>query len=166
MDPAPGNFPTTPNAFDASFNGGYWDGDAFVAKLSASGSELAYATFLGGGSHDSKRASQLTRPIGLTSPATRVFGLPHYARRIRWGLERLHGRLHRQARHGWNATHAHANADANPNPHRNANTHPNARRRGVGVRVGVAVGVGVCVGVGVGVGGVPPMASLAIKTSV
>ena len=48
-----GNFPTTPNAFDASFNGGYWDGDAFVAKLNASGSELAYATFLGGGSHDS-----------------------------------------------------------------------------------------------------------------
>ena len=50
-----GNFPTTPNAFDASFNGGYWDGDAFVTKLSASGSELAYATFLGGGSHDSGR---------------------------------------------------------------------------------------------------------------
>ena len=45
------DFPTTANAFDASHNGGYY-GDAFVAKLSASGSELSYATFLGGGDYD------------------------------------------------------------------------------------------------------------------
>lgn len=42
-------FPTTPGAFDRSFNGsGYGDGDAFVARLNASGSALDYATFLGG----------------------------------------------------------------------------------------------------------------------
>ena len=43
-------FPTTANAFDASHNGYYED--AFVVKLSASGSELAYATFLGGDDYD------------------------------------------------------------------------------------------------------------------
>lgn len=43
------SFPTTPGAFDMSHNGG-WDG--FVTKLSASGSVLAYSTFLGSGSDD------------------------------------------------------------------------------------------------------------------
>jgi len=38
------DFPTTPGAFDTSFNGG---GDAFVTKLSAAGSALTYSTFLG-----------------------------------------------------------------------------------------------------------------------
>ena len=42
------DFPTTPGAFDTSFNGPYGDPDAFVAKLKADGSGLAYATFLGG----------------------------------------------------------------------------------------------------------------------
>ncbi len=42
---ASSDFPTTPGAFDPSFNG---DWDAFVVKLSPDGSELAYATFLGG----------------------------------------------------------------------------------------------------------------------
>jgi hypothetical protein len=41
----PSDFPTTPGAFDTSFNGG---GDAFVTKLNASGSALVYSTFLGG----------------------------------------------------------------------------------------------------------------------
>src|SRR5215217_3201135 len=41
------NYPTTPNAFDTSFNGGFND-DAFVTKLNAAGSALAYSTFLGG----------------------------------------------------------------------------------------------------------------------
>jgi len=43
------DFPTTPGAYDTTFNGYY---DAFVAKLDASGSTLLYATFLGGSSLD------------------------------------------------------------------------------------------------------------------
>jgi hypothetical protein len=39
------DYPTTPGAFDTSFNGVF---DAFVTKLNASGSALAYSTFLGG----------------------------------------------------------------------------------------------------------------------
>ena len=45
------DFPTTPGAFDTTFNGGY-EGDAFVVKLSADGSDLDYATFLGGSGSD------------------------------------------------------------------------------------------------------------------
>jgi hypothetical protein len=47
-------FPTTPGAFDTSFNGGgpYYYGDAFVTKLNASGSALVYSTFLGGTDDD------------------------------------------------------------------------------------------------------------------
>jgi len=40
------DYPTTPGAFDRTFNGGF--ADAFVTKLNASGSALAYSTFLGG----------------------------------------------------------------------------------------------------------------------
>ena len=43
------DFPTTPGAFDTSYNGG---GDAFVAKLNPAGSALVYATFLGGSGSD------------------------------------------------------------------------------------------------------------------
>ena len=46
---ASGNFPTTPGAFDPSFNDFY---DGFVAKLDPAGSRLAYATFLGGHSYE------------------------------------------------------------------------------------------------------------------
>ncbi len=42
-------FPTTPGAFDRTWNDGY---DAFVTKLKPAGSALAYATFLGGGDWD------------------------------------------------------------------------------------------------------------------
>lgn len=41
------DFPTTPGAFDTTFNAS-GDYDAFVTKLNASGSALAYGTFLGG----------------------------------------------------------------------------------------------------------------------
>jgi hypothetical protein len=41
------DFPTTPGAFDQTYNG---DGDVFVVKVNASGSDLLYAAFLGGGS--------------------------------------------------------------------------------------------------------------------
>jgi len=44
------DFPTTTGAFDTSYNGG--DGDAFVFKLNAAGTGLAYATFLGGSNKD------------------------------------------------------------------------------------------------------------------
>ncbi len=40
------DFPTTDEAYDRIYNGGW--SDAFVAKLNASGSGLVYATFLGG----------------------------------------------------------------------------------------------------------------------
>lgn len=49
-----GDFPTTPGAFDVSYNGG--NRDAFVAKLNPEGSELAYASFLGGVDIDYGRA--------------------------------------------------------------------------------------------------------------
>ena len=45
-------FPTTPGAFDTSYN---TNEDAFVAKLNPSGSSLEYATFLGGGSDETGR---------------------------------------------------------------------------------------------------------------
>lgn len=48
------DFPTTPTAFDRSFNGGgpeYFI-DAFVTKLDASGSNLLYSTYLGGDRDD------------------------------------------------------------------------------------------------------------------
>ncbi|MCX7980546.1 MAG: SBBP repeat-containing protein [Bacteroidia bacterium] len=44
------DFPTTPSAYDTSYNGG--DKDVFVTKLSPDGSSLTYATFLGGSSDD------------------------------------------------------------------------------------------------------------------
>ena len=43
------DFPTTGNAFQQTFGGGY---DAFVTKLSANGSALVYSTYLGGSSND------------------------------------------------------------------------------------------------------------------
>jgi len=42
------DFPTTPGTFDTAFN----QQDAFVTKLNASGSALAYSTFLGGTNED------------------------------------------------------------------------------------------------------------------
>jgi hypothetical protein len=43
-------FPTTPGAFDISYNGGY--SDVFVSKLNASGTALVYSTYLGGGNDE------------------------------------------------------------------------------------------------------------------
>jgi hypothetical protein len=40
------NFPTTPGAFDSTFNGPY--GDVFVTRLGPAGRTLTYSTFLGG----------------------------------------------------------------------------------------------------------------------
>jgi len=47
-------FPTTPGAFDQTFNG--FARDAFVTKLNRSGSRLVYSTFLGGSNTDEGRA--------------------------------------------------------------------------------------------------------------
>jgi Beta-propeller repeat len=46
------DFPTTPGAFDRTFNGAE---DAFVTKLNPAGSALDYSTFLGGTSFDTGR---------------------------------------------------------------------------------------------------------------
>jgi len=46
------DFPTTPGAFDTSFHGGYGYLDAFVTRLSPTGSSLLYSTFLGGTGDD------------------------------------------------------------------------------------------------------------------
>ena len=46
------NFPVTPGAFDKTYGGGYFWGDAFVSKLNPSGSALVYSTFLGGAEDD------------------------------------------------------------------------------------------------------------------
>ena len=44
------NFPTTPGAYQTTYGGG--GGDAFVAKLSSSGSALIYSTYLGRSGYD------------------------------------------------------------------------------------------------------------------
>jgi hypothetical protein len=44
------NFPTTPGAYDTSFNGG--GNDAFVLRLNSGGSGLLYSTYLGGSGED------------------------------------------------------------------------------------------------------------------
>ncbi len=44
------DFPTTPGAYDTSYNGGPWD--TFVTKLNPTGSSLVYSTFLGGAQAD------------------------------------------------------------------------------------------------------------------
>jgi hypothetical protein len=59
------DFPTTPGAFDTIFNG---DLDAFVTKLSRTGSALAYSTFLGGGS--SEEASGIAARFGGSAYVT------------------------------------------------------------------------------------------------
>jgi hypothetical protein len=46
------DFPTTPGAFDGTFNSLGVTYDTFVTKLEASGAALAYSTYLGGSSND------------------------------------------------------------------------------------------------------------------
>ena len=52
------NFPTTVGAFDTVLSG---SSDAFLSKLSADGTTLAYSTFLGGGGSDSGAAVAVDR---------------------------------------------------------------------------------------------------------
>ena len=44
------DFPTTPGAYDTSYNGGY--GDAFIAKINSTGTNLIYSTYIGGNDSD------------------------------------------------------------------------------------------------------------------
>lgn len=46
------NFPTTVGAYDTSYNGGISYGDAFVTRLSPTGSTLQFSTYLGGSGDD------------------------------------------------------------------------------------------------------------------
>jgi fibronectin type 3 domain-containing protein len=50
------NFPTTSTAFDRTYHG---QGDAFVARLSADGSDLSFSTFVGGAGNDVANAIAL-----------------------------------------------------------------------------------------------------------
>jgi hypothetical protein len=47
-----GNFPTTGGAYQTAYGGSSFGSEAFVAKLSASGSALVYSTYLGGSGGD------------------------------------------------------------------------------------------------------------------
>lgn len=46
-------FPTTPQAFDTSYNGGSFAGDAFALEFDPSGASLRWSTFLGGPGEES-----------------------------------------------------------------------------------------------------------------
>lgn len=52
-------FPTTQNAFDRTYNGGGFTGDAFITRLTANGNSLLYSTFLGGSDNDTAQAIAL-----------------------------------------------------------------------------------------------------------
>jgi len=79
----PNTFPTTFNAYDKSFNGGY--GDAFVFKLNSNGQWLEYATYIGGNDDDRGNGIAVNQNgeayiTGYTSspfnsfPVTKIFG--------------------------------------------------------------------------------------------
>jgi fibronectin type 3 domain-containing protein len=69
------NFPTTPGAYDTSFN---MDQDVFVVKVNSSGSSLDYATYLGSSTWDygydieldASNNAYLTGGAGMTFPYT------------------------------------------------------------------------------------------------
>ena len=65
-----GGFPTTPGAFDTSFGGGL---DAFVTRLSPTGSALVYSTFLGGATSSDHAADVALDAQG----AATVTGMTH-----------------------------------------------------------------------------------------
>ena len=74
------DYPTTPGAFDRTFNGSC---DAFVTKLNASGSALAYSTFLGGTGDRYGRGHRGARGQGLRDGVHLLRRLPHHPRRLR-----------------------------------------------------------------------------------
>jgi len=58
---ASSDFPTTPGAFDTTYNGGGYGsgGDPYVTKINATGTALVYSTFLGGSGFDDAYAITL-----------------------------------------------------------------------------------------------------------
>ena len=81
------DFPTTPGAFDTSYNGG--DCDAFVVKLNPAGSGLAYATFLGGsGDDDGYGIAVDGAGSAYVTGDTGSSRLPDHAGRLRHELQR------------------------------------------------------------------------------
>ena len=70
------DFPITPGAFQTTFGGSF--GDAFVTKLNATGTQLVYSTYLGGGGVDGGSAiavdgwgsAYVTGSAGLYFPTT------------------------------------------------------------------------------------------------
>ena len=73
--------------------------DAFVTKLNAAGSALAYSTYLGGsGSDDGLRDRGRRRGQRLRHRRHRLDGLPDHRGRLRHDLQRRHRRLRDEAR--------------------------------------------------------------------
>jgi hypothetical protein len=67
-------YPTTPGAFDTTINGAK---DAFVTKLSSTGSSLVYSTFLGGPSYDFAEGVALDDDLNAyTTGSTQAAGFP------------------------------------------------------------------------------------------
>ncbi len=88
------DFPTTPGAFDTSYNGSY---DAVVAKLNASGSGLEYATYLGGANLEYSYAIALDGAGDCFRNRPNLFRrLPHHSGRFRSRLQRFRGCLRSQ----------------------------------------------------------------------
>jgi uncharacterized repeat protein (TIGR01451 family) len=71
------NFPVTPGAVQTTFAGGSIGGDAFVAKLNATGSALLYATYLGGSDTDGAAALAVdTNGDAFVAGSTRSSNFP------------------------------------------------------------------------------------------
>ena len=71
---SPSGFPATAGAFDTTHNGGSFD--AFVTRLSPSGSSLVYSTFLGGVSIDSINALAVDAQGQATVAGWTRYGVP------------------------------------------------------------------------------------------
>jgi hypothetical protein len=67
------DYPTAPGAFDPTHNG---SNDAFVTKLNASGSALAYSTFLGGADEDEGRSIAVREGRAYVTGLTGSFNYP------------------------------------------------------------------------------------------
>ena len=96
-----GDFPSTPGAFDPSYNYGTQEGDAFAVKLNAAGSGLAYATFLGGNRSDQAYAIAVDR-AGSAYVTGFVYSVnfPTTFGRLRHELQLQRGQLRAQAQPG------------------------------------------------------------------
>jgi hypothetical protein len=69
-DTGSSNFPTTPGAFDTTFNGDVGENDVFVAKLGVAGSSLAYSTLLGGRGYERGNSIALDQGVAYVTGDT------------------------------------------------------------------------------------------------